>query len=170
MAKNTIFLSIRMFIVLCISLYTTRIVLENLGITDYGIYNVVCGFVSLFMFINASLSNGIQRFYNFELGKNGEQALSKVYSTSLLIQFIVIIVVLILTESIGLWYLNNKMVIPADRLLTAKYIYQLSILSFIVVILQSPFSAAVLAFERMDYYAVVSIIATLLKELYNKVF
>ena len=163
MAKNTIFLSIRMFIVLCISLYTTRIVLENLGISDYGIYNVVCGFVSLFMFINTSLSNGIQRFYNFELGKNGEQALSKVYSTSLLIQFIVIIVVLILTESIGLWYLNNKMVIPADRLLTAKYIYQLSILSFIVVILQSPFSAAVLAFERMDYYAVVSIIATLLK-------
>lgn len=152
-----------MFIVLCVNLYSTRIVLENLGITDYGIYNAVCGFVSLFMFINASLSNAIQRFYNFELGQNGELGLSKIYSTALLIQFIVVILVLALTETVGLWYLNNKMVIPPDRMLTAKHIYQLSIVSFILVILQSPYSAAVLAFEKMDYYAVVSVITTVLK-------
>lgn len=152
-----------MFIVLCVNLYSTRIVLENLGVTDYGIYNAICGFVSLFTFINASLSNAIQRFYNYEIGQNGESGLSKIYSAALLIQFVVIIFVLTLTETVGLWYLNNKMVIPPDRLLTARYIYQLSILSFILVIFQSPYSAAVLAYEKMDYYAVVSVIVTVLK-------
>lgn len=152
-----------MFIVLCVNLYSTRIVLENLGVTDYGVYNVVSGFVSLFMFINASLSNAIQRFYNFEIGQNAESSLSKIFSTALLIQFVIIIIVLTLSETLGLWYLNNKMVIPPDRVLTAKYVYQLSIVSFILVILQSPYSAAVLAFEKMDYYAIVSVIVTVLK-------
>lgn len=152
-----------MIIVLCINLYSTRILLDNLGIDDYGIYNVVCGFVSMFMFINTSLSNGIQRFYNYEIGKRGNEGLTIVYSAALLIQILVIIIVILLTETVGLWYLNNKMVIPPDRILTAKYIYQLSILSFILVILQSPYSAAVLAFEKMDYYAIVSIIITIMK-------
>ena len=162
-AKNTIFLSIRMLIVLCINLYATRVVLSTLGVEDYGIYNVVCGFVSLFAFLNSSLSNGIQRFYNYELGKNGDSGLDKIYTSALIIQIIVILIVILLTETVGLWYLDNKMVIPYDRLLTARSIYQLSILSFVLVILQSPFSAAVLAFERMDYYAVVSVVITILK-------
>lgn len=162
-AKNTIFLSIRMFLVLCINLYATRVVLTNLGVDDYGIYNVVCGFVSLFAFLNSSLSNGIQRFYNYEMGRNGEVCLDKIYSAALLIQILVIVILLLLTETVGLWYLNNKMVIPTERLLTARYIYQLSIISFVFVIFQAPFSAAVLAFERMDYYAIVSVVVTALK-------
>ena len=162
-AKNTIFLSIRMLIVLCINLYATRVILINLGVEDYGIYNVVCGFVSMVMFINTSLTNGIQRFYNYELGSNGDQGLSKVYSTALLIQIAVIAIVILLTETIGLWYLNNKMVIPQEKLITARYIYQFSIISFILVILQSPYSAAIIAYERMDYYAIVSIVINTLK-------
>ena len=162
-ARNTIFLSIRMFVVLCINLYTTRVVLENLGVQDYGIYNVVCGFVSMFMFINTSLTNGIQRFYNYELGKSGETNIGQIFTTSILIQLIVVVILLALTETIGLWYLNNKMVIPHDRFLASKYIYQLAIASFVIVILQSPFSAAVMAYEKMDYYAVVSIATTVLK-------
>lgn len=152
-----------MFVVLCINLYATRVVLSNLGVEDYGIYNVVCGFVSLFMFLNASLTNGIQRFYSFELGRSGEKVLGKVYSSALLIQAFVIAIILLLTETLGIWYLNDKMVIPLDRMMTARHIYQLSVLSFVMVILQSPYSAAVLAFEKMDYYAVVSVVMTVLK-------
>ena len=111
-ARNSFFMSIRMVFVLVLTLYTTRVVLSVLGVEDYGVYNVVCGFVSMFTFLNVSMSNGIQRFYNYELGKNGEQGAVKVYNTSLLIQFIISVVILILTETLGLWYLHNKMIIP----------------------------------------------------------
>ena len=162
-AKNSIFLSIRMVIVLGISLYTTRVLLQILGVEDYGVYNVVCGFVSMFGFLNGAMSNGIQRFYNFEYGKNGEDGANKVYCTAVLIQIILAIIIIILTESIGLWYLHRKMVIPADRMVAAQWIFQLAIVGFLFTIMQAPFTAAVIAHERMGFYAYISILDAILK-------
>lgn len=162
-AKNTIFLSVRMVIVLFISFYTTRVVLQILGVVDYGVYNVVCGFVSMFTFLKTSMSNGIQRFFNYEFGKNGEEGSNKVYCTSIYIQIILALIVLILVESIGLWYLNYKMVIPENRLVAAHWIFQFAILTFVIEIMQAPFVAAVTAHERFNFYAVVSVLDAILK-------
>ena len=156
-------MSIRMIIVLLISLYTTRCVLEVLGVQDYGIYNVVCGFVSLFTMLNTSMSNGIQRFYNFEYGKNGEEGANKVYCLAFLIQLILAIVIVVLVETIGLWYLHGKMVIPHDRILAAEWIFHFSMLSFVFIILQAPYNAAIMAHERLDYLAFLGILDAILK-------
>lgn len=162
-AKNTLFLYIRMAIVMAINLYVTRVVLNVLGVSDYGVYNVVCGFVSMFGFLNTSMANGIQRFYNYELGRNGEDAVVKVYNTALIIQLVLAVGIVILTETIGLWYVNTKMVISPERIVAANWIFQFSVLSLVFVIMQIPYSAAILAYERMDYYAVVSIIDAVMK-------
>lgn len=162
-AKNSIFMAIRMVFVLILTLYTTRIILNILGVEDYGVYNVVCGFVSMFTFLNTSMSNGIQRFFNFELGKNGIEGANKVFNAAILIQLILTIIIILLTESLGLWYLHNKMVIPIDRTFAAEWIFQFSILSFLFVIIQAPYAAAVMAHERMDFYAVVSVLDAVLK-------
>ena len=162
-AKNTIFLSIRMVIVLLISLYTSRVILQTLGVEDFGIYNVVGGFVSMFAFLNTTMNNAIQRFYNYENGKSGDEGETRVYNTALLIQILLAVLVLILTETIGLWYINNKMVIPPDRFSAAQWIFQFAVISLIILILQIPYSAAIMAHERMDYYAVVSVLDAILK-------
>ena len=162
-AKNSVFLTIRMVIVLLISLYTTRVVLKVLGVEDYGVYNVVCGFVSMFAFLNTSMSNGIQRFFNFELGRNGIEGANKVYCTALHIQLILAVIIVVLTESFGLWYLHNKMVVPEGRMVAAEWIFQFSILSFLFVIMQAPYTAAVMAHEKMDFYAVVSVLDVVFK-------
>lgn len=156
-AKNTAFLYIRMIFVLLVSLYTTRVVLHVLGVVDYGINNVVAGFVSMFAFLNTSMTNAIQRFYNFKLGSEGADSLTKVYKSALLIQIGLSIILLILLESFGVWYLETKMVIPIDRLSAARWIFQFSVISLVLLVLQIPYSAAIMAHERMDYYAFVSI-------------
>lgn len=162
-AKNTIFLSIRMVIVLALNLFTTRIVLKTLGVVDYGVYNVVCGFVTMFVFLNTSMSNGIQRFFNYEFGKNGVTGANIVYCTSLYIQAALASLVVILVEFLGLWYLHNKMVIPTDRMVASEWIFQLSVLMLVLGIMQAPYSAAVTAHERMDFYAVISVLEAVLK-------
>ena len=162
-AKNSIFLSIRMVIVLIISLYTTRVVLQVLGVVDYGVYNVVCGFVTMFAFLNTSMSNGIQRFFNYEYGKNGEEGANKVYCTSIYIQALLALIVVVVVEAFGLWYLHNKMVIPEDRMVAAEWIFQLAVISFVFGIMQAPFAAAVTAHEKFNFYAVVSVLDALLK-------
>lgn len=163
LAKNSIFLSLRMVLVLCISLYTTRVVLRILGVEDYGVYNVVCGFVSMFAFLNGSMGNGIQRFFNFELGKNGTEGANRVYCTALLIQAILAFFVIALTESFGIWYMHHKMVIPEVRQFAAEWIFQFSIISFLFIIMQAPYTAAIIAHERMDFYAIISVVDALLK-------
>lgn len=162
-AKNTLFLYARMLFVLFVSIYTTRVVLNALGVEDYGVYNVVCGFVAMFGFLNTSLSNGIQRFYNFEYGKGGASSVTKVFQTAILIQVVLAILVAVLVEGIGIWYINTKMVIPADRLVAANWIFQFSVVSLLFLILQIPYSAAILAHEKMDYYAIVSVLDAILK-------
>lgn len=161
--RNTIFLYLRLAIVMIVNLYTTRVVLEVLGVSDYGIYNVVCGFVTMFGVLNTSMSNGVQRFYNYELGKNGGSALLTVYNTSILIQMALAVLLIVLLETFGLWYLNTKMEIPADRIVAANYIFQFSIISLVFVILQVPYSAAIIAYERMDFYAIVSVLDVIIK-------
>lgn len=163
LAKNTIFLSIRMIFVMFVSLYTSRVFLHSLGVDDFGINNVVCGFVAMFSFLNTSLSNGIQRFYNSEISKSGDEGVKLVYNSALLIQGCIAVIVILLLETIGIWYINNKMVIPVERLSTAMWIYQFSVISSALVIMQTPYSAAVMAYERMNYYAVVGIVDVLLK-------
>lgn len=162
-AKNTLFLYLRLVVVMLVNLYTTRVVLDVLGVSDYGVYNVVCGFVSMFGVLNTSLSNGVQRFYNYEFGKGGESALVKVFNTSIVIQTILAIILFVLLETIGVWYLNTRMDIPLDRMVAANYILQFSILSMIFVVLQVPYSAAIIAYERMDFYAIVSILDVFVK-------
>lgn len=162
-AKNTLYLTLRMVFVLFVSLYTSRVFLNVLGVVDYGISNVVAGFVSMFTFLNTSLSNAIQRFYNAELGKNNEDGVTNVYNTSLLIQAIISIVVLLLLETLGLWYIREKMVIPQERREVAFWLFQFSAFSAVIVILQAPFTAAVMAYERMNTYAIFSILDVILK-------
>lgn len=162
-AKNTLLLSIRTVIVLFITLYTTRIILHSLGVENFGVYNVVGGFVSMFAFLNTSMSNGIQRFFNYEIKVNGIDGATKVYNTSLRIQLILALIVLFLTETLGLWYMYNKMVIPSERFIPALFIYQTSIISFLFVIFQVPFTAAVMAHEKMSFFALVSMIDAIAK-------
>lgn len=162
-AKNTLFLYGRMIIVLFVSLYTTRVVLHALGVVDYGINNVVAGFVSMFSFLNTSMANGIQRFYNFENGSKNGKSLEDVYNTALLIQFLLALVIVIVLESFGLWYINNKMVIPLERLNAAVWVFHCSVVSLALVIIQIPYSAAIMSHEKMDYYAIVSLADVFLK-------
>lgn len=156
-ARNTAFLYVRMIFVLLVSLYTTRVVLHVLGVVDYGINNVVAGFVSMFAFLNTSMTNGIQRYYNFKLGSEGADSLTRVYNMALIIQVGLAIIILILLESFGIWYLGRKMVIPGDRIVAARWIFQFSVVSLVLLVLQIPYSAAIMAHEKMDYYAFVSI-------------
>lgn len=156
-------MAIRMVLLLGISLYTSRVVLHVLGVEDYGIYNVVAGFVSMFAFLNSSMTNANQRFYNAELGKENDQGVVIVYNTSLRIQVFLAIIVVLLTETIGLWYLHEKMVIPPERYIAAFWVFQFSILSLLFIIFQIPYSAAVIAYEKMDFYAYVGIIDAFLK-------
>lgn len=163
LAKNTLFLYTRMFFVLVVSLYTSRVILNTLGIEDYGIYNVVAGFVSLFGFLNATLSSSIQRFYNYEGTVNGEQGFHQVYITGMIIHIIIAAIIFVILETFGLWYVNKIMVVPAERLQAANIIFQTSIISMLFIIIQIPFIGAIMAKECMNFYAIVSIVDVLLK-------
>lgn len=156
-AKNTLFLYFRMLFIMCISLYTSRVVLEALGISDYGIYNVVGGFVSMFALISASLTSASSRFLNYEMGKGVKGRLVSVFSTSLTVHLILAIIITILCESFGLWYLNSKMVIPVDRLYAANLVFQISVLNFCINLITVPFNGAIIAHEKMSTFAYVSI-------------
>lgn len=162
-AKNTAFLYIRMVFVLFVSLYSTRAILNVLGVVDYGIYNVVAGFVSMFAFLNSSMTNTIQRFFNYEKGKNDGANLNEVFVTSAQIQLILAIVTFAVLEVVGVWYINNKMVLPENRLTAAMWVFQFSVSSLFLLIIQIPYAAAVVAHERMGFYAIVSVIDAILK-------
>lgn len=162
-AKNTLMLYARTFITLAISLYTTRVVLQTLGETDYGIYNVVGGVVVLFTFISNSISSAIQRFLNFELGKTANADIRKVFSMSVNVIVIISIAILILAETLGLWFVNTQLNIPEERMGAALWAYQISIFTCCVTILRVPHNAAIIAYEKMSFYAYLSIIEAVLK-------
>lgn len=157
-AKNTVYLYIRMLFGMLVSLYTSRVVLNALGVEDYGIYNVVGGFVAMFSLISSSLSSSIGRFLTYELGLGNMERLKKVFSTSLLIQICISVIIVLVAETIGLWFINYKMVIPHERLYAANWVFQASILSFVLGLLSTPYSAAVIAHERMKAFAYIGIL------------
>lgn len=162
-AKNAILLYIRMAIVMLLSFYISRIVLQNLGVEDFGIYNVVGGVVALFAYLNSALTTATQRFLNFEMGRNHMDALCGVFSMSMNIHVILALIVLLFSETLGLWFLNNYIVIPKERVVAANWVYQFSVFSTIVQIVTIPYSALITAHERMSFIAYVSILEVLLK-------
>lgn len=156
-------LYIRMFISVIVSLYTSRVVLQTLGVEDYGIYGVVGGIVAMMGFINASMSGATSRFLTFELGRGDFSRLSKTFSSALLVHIIIAVIVLVLAETVGLWFLCNKLVIPEGRMTAAHWVYQLSILSAMLTITQVPYNSSIIAHEKMDIYAYVEILNVSLK-------
>ena len=140
-----------------ISLYTSRVVLATLGIDDYGVYNVVGGFVALFAFLNGAMGGCTQRFITIALGKGDQGELKKVFSTCLITHGIIALIVLLLAETIGLWFVMNKLVIPPDRFSAALLVYQCSIVSTIVMIMSFPYNADIIAHEKMSAFAYISI-------------
>lgn len=157
-AKNSFFLYFRMLFLMIVSLYTSRIILNALGVVDYGIYNVVGGVVTMFSMISGSLSTAISRFLTFAIGKGEEQNLCNIFSTSVNIQIIIAFIILILTETIGVWFLNTKIVIPDDRLNAANWVFQFSIITFIINLISVPYNATIIAHEHMSAFAYISII------------
>lgn len=162
-AKNAVYLYLRTFVVLIVSLFISRVVLQALGEVDYGIYNVVGGIVVLFAFLNTSLSVATQRFLTFELGKDNLEGVRKIFSTSIFAHFTIALVVLIACETVGLWLLNSKLNIPADRMTAAFWVFQFSVAGCCFQILRIPYNALVIAYEKMSFYAYASIIETFLK-------
>lgn len=151
--RNAMLLYIRMGVMMIISFFTARITLEALGVVDYGINNVVGGLVSMFSLISSSLSSSVSRFITFGLGKGDKKELNTIFSTSVNIHIILAIIVVIAIETIGVWFLNNKMVIPADRLTAAHWVLQCSTFMFAIGLLSVPYNATIIAHERMDVYA-----------------
>lgn len=155
-AKNTMLLYFRMLLMMIISLYTSRVILNALGVEDYGIYNAVGGVVSMFSILSGSLSAAISRFITFELGKGDKERLNKVFCTAINVQLILILIITMLLETVGLWFLNNKMVIPAERMDAAFWVFQFSVLTFAVNLWSVPYNASIVAHERMSAFAYIS--------------
>ena len=162
-AKNTLLLYIRMFLLILVQLYTVPIILRELGVEDYGIYNVVGGVVTLFSFVGGSLASGSQRFIAFEIGRGNPQALKNVFDTTVSIYIILAIISAFLLEIGGYWFLNAKMNIPIDRMVAANWVFQFSIFSFLAGLISIPYNATVIAHERMSLYAYVSMFECVLK-------
>ena len=158
LAKNTILLYFRMIIIMGVTLFTSRVILRTLGVEDYGIYNVVGGIVAMFSFISSSLTTASQRYITFELGKGKDGNLSNVFSTCLTLHLILGIMVAVVVEPIGIWFINNKLMIPAERIGAAMWVFQFSILSMIVMFVSVPYNALIVAHEKMNAFALVSII------------
>lgn len=151
-AKNTIFLYVRMLLSMGIYLYTTRVVLSILGVEDYGIYNVVGGLVAMFSFLNATMSGATSRFITFELGKNSSK-LQTVFSVALTIHIIIALIVFLIGETFGVWFLENELTIPATKMYEAKWLLQFSIMTMIFSFTQVPYNASIIAHEKMNVYA-----------------
>lgn len=162
-AKNTILLYIRTFLILVIGLYTSRIIINTLGIEDYGIYNVVGGFVAMFSIISATLTGTTQRYLTYELGKKEHEHSQEVFGVALNIHIVLSLILLVLMESVGLWFLNVHLNIPSDRLYATNWVYQCSLLTFLINILSAPYNAAIIAHEKMGAFAYISLLEVILK-------
>lgn len=157
-AKNTLFLYFRMIVIMAISLYTVRAILHQLGVVDYGIYNVVGGVVSMFSFLNGTLATSSQRYFSIELAKGDMKRLNQWVCLNITTFSIFIIILLVIAETIGLWFVNYKMTIPEERMFAANVVYQFSIISFCVQFFNVPYNALIIAHERMSAFAYISII------------
>ena len=162
-AKNAMMLYFRMFFTMAVSLYTSRIVINTLGVMDYGIYGVVGGIISMFTFLNGAMSSATQRYINFNLGRNELERLKSVFRTALQIHVAIALVVFILGESLGLWFVCTQLVIPPERLTSAVWVYHFSVFGCTASIICLPFNAEIIAHERMSAFAYLSILDAVLK-------
>lgn len=162
-AKNTIMLYLRMFLTMVVGLYTSRVVLQTLGVEDYGIYGVVGGVVGMLGFLNSAMSGATSRFLTFELGRGDQERLQKTFSSAMIVHMIIAVIVFLVAETVGLWYVMNKLVIPDGREPAAIVVYQFSIFSSILSVTQVPYNSSIIAHEKMDVYAYVEILNVILK-------
>ena len=162
-AKNTLMLYIRMFLTMAIGLYTSRVVLNVLGVEDYGIYGAVGSVVAMFSFFNGAMTGATQRFLNYVMGRGSKKELQRVFCSSLLIHIVLSLIVVLVAETVGLWFLYNKMTIPPERMYAALWCFHLSVLSAVAVIMSVPYNAVIVAHEKMDVFAYISIIEVVAK-------
>lgn len=162
-AKNTIALYVRMIIVMFVTLYTTRIVLRVLGVNDYGLYNVIGGVVAVLGILNSSVTAATQRYLAYDLGQHDKNKIIKDFSACLNIYLGLSLAILLLAETVGLWFVNTQLNIPTDRIVAANYVYQFTIFCSIISLVQSSFNASIIAHERMDAFAWISIVEVLMK-------
>lgn len=162
-AKNTLILYFRMFLMMAVSLYTSRVVLKTLGEEDYGIYNVVGSVVAMFTFVSSAMGNATSRYITYTLGTGNKEKLRSVFNTAFIVHVILAIFVLILGETIGIWFLNTQMTIPIERLEAANWVFQCSIVSTMVAIINIPFSAELISHEKMSAFAYLSLLDIFLK-------
>ena len=163
MAKNSAFMYVQMAVKMIVGLYTVRVVLHALGTEDYGIYNVVGGFVTMFSFITATLVSASQRFFAYSIGRGDKDMLNRYFNASLLSFLILSLILFMLIEGIGYWFVNYKMVIPDARLEAANWVLQFAIIAFVIRIIAVPFKAMVVAHEKMIIFALISVLDTLLQ-------
>ncbi|MEE1177576.1 MAG: polysaccharide biosynthesis protein, partial [Paludibacteraceae bacterium] len=161
--KNTMFLYIRMLLVMGVTLFTSRVILDKLGIDDYGLYNVVGGVVGMLSFLTGTLSIGTSRFITFELGTGNTDKLTRTFSTAFYTHFILGVIIFLFMETVGLWFLYNKLVIPEPRFYACLWVFQISILTTFVSVTQVPYTSVIMAHERMGVYAYVSIFEVMAK-------
>lgn len=157
-AKNTLLLYFRMFFMMVVSLYTSRVVLNVLGVEDYGIYNVVGGVVAMFSVLSGSLSSAISRFITYEIGKGECEKLKRVFSSAVTVQLTLGLIIVLVAETAGLWFLNTKMNIPAERMSAANWVLQFSVVTFVINLISVPYNAAIIAHEKMSAFAYISIL------------
>lgn len=162
-AKNTLLLYFRQILIMLVSLYTVRIVLKVLGAEDYGIYTVVAGVVTMFGFLSGAMATASQRYFSFDLGKKDNEHLKTTFSVTLQIYILIALIIIFLAETLGLWFVLNKLVIPEERLTAAVWIYHAAIISFLLTLITTPYMASLIAHENMNIYAYVSIIEAILK-------
>ena len=162
-AKNTLFLYFRMLLIMAVTLYTSRVVLSVLGAEDFGIYNVVGGVVLIFSFLNSMLTSASQRFFSYEIGINNRDGLLKIFRLNILIFIVFLLFAVLLSETIGLYFVNTQLIIPEERISAANYVFQFSILSFCVTFITIPFNALIVSYERMSAFAYISIFEVVFK-------
>lgn len=156
--KNTMMLYVRMLLLMFVNLYTSRVVLNSLGVEDYGIYNVVGGFVAMFAILSGSLSASISRFITFEIGRNNHEYTNRVFSTSVIIMLFICLILVILSFTLGYWFLNTHLNIPMNRLGVANWVYLISIITFVINLLSVPYNACIIAHEKMKAFAYIGIL------------
>lgn len=162
-ARNTAILYIRMLILMLIGLFTSRVVLNTLGVSDYGIYNVVGGVVTMFGIVTSALSSSVSRFLTFEIGRKDTKRLQNIFSISVALLFVLSIIMLILMEIIGVWFLNYHMNIPANRMAASNFVLQCSIISFVIILNSTPYNAAIIAHEKMSIFAYITMFDAIMK-------
>lgn len=162
-AKNTLMLYFRMALIMLVTLYTSRVILNALGVVDFGIYNVVAGVVVLFSFLNSALMNASQRYLSIAVDANDEDDIQGVFSTCMLLHLLLCFILVVLAETVGLWFLNEKLSIPTERLTAANWVYQSAVLSTCVNVMRVPYHSMIIAEEDMSFFAYLSIVETILK-------